>query len=89
MFRVLRYWTVVGASEFHTFANIEILNGRARREHIGLLPAACWKWDDTDWLIGRDKFYLKTIHILEESTPPNLNYISNSSVDPFLQARLV
>ena len=41
MFRVLRYWTVVGASEFHTFANIEILNGRARREHIGMLPAAC------------------------------------------------
>ena len=82
MFRVLRYWTVVGASEFHTFANIEILNGRAR-----LLPAACWKWDDTDWLIGRDNFKLKTIQILEESSPPIS--ISNSSVDPFLQARLV
>ena len=34
MFRVLRYWTVVGASEFHTFANIQILNGRASLEHM-------------------------------------------------------
>ena len=30
MFRVLRYWTVVGASEFHTFANIEILEWESR-----------------------------------------------------------
>ena len=34
MSRILLRWWTGRASEFHTFANIQILNGRARLEHM-------------------------------------------------------